>query len=68
MPFGVIGRAHERAAFDVLDAFGLAYLFVPAESVGMDEFFDGQVHLRGLEILADGHHVEADLGEAWANG
>ena len=60
----MIGGAHEGAAFDVLDAFSLAYLFVPAEGVGMDEGFDGQVHLRGLEILADGHHVEAGLGEA----
>ncbi len=63
MPFGVIARPYERPAFDMVDAFGFADLFVHAERVGVDELFDGQVHLRRLEVLADGHHIDAGLGE-----
>ena len=35
MPFGVVGGAHERSAFDVLDAFGFAYFLIPGKFIWM---------------------------------
>lgn len=63
MAFCMIGGAHQRSALHVLDALRLANLFVPCELVGMHEFLDREVHTRWLQVLPDGHDVQADLHE-----
>jgi hypothetical protein len=49
---GVVGRAHERASLDVLEAHGFSENFVLGEFIGVDVADDGQVLAGGLEILA----------------
>ena len=49
---GVVGRADERAGFDVFEAHRLAGDLICAELVGMDVTDDWKMITRGLQVLA----------------
>lgn len=56
---GVIGRADERAGFDVLETHLFAEALVLREFIRMNEAHDRQMLARGLEILAERENVDA---------
>lgn len=65
---GVIGRADERAGFDVFEAHGFAADLEFGELAGMNVADDGQMIARGLEILAERQNVGSLRGEILQRG
>src|SRR5262249_28677499 len=56
---GAVRRAHERSGEDRAEAERLALLAEPAELVGVHPAVDRRVLRRRLQVLADGHDVDA---------
>jgi len=52
---GVIGRAHQRTGFDVLEAHLLAQALVLREFVRVKEALDGRVKIDFEQIAVTGH-------------
>ncbi len=65
---GMVGRADERARFDMLESHGFAEMLVFGELVGMNKTNDGKMIASGLEILAERENVCTLRGEILHGG
>src|SRR6266850_5766246 len=64
----VVGKANERAGFDVLEAHGFTEDLIFGKFVGMNVSHDREMLSRGLQILPEREDVRALSGEVVQSG